>query len=254
MEQESFYINNRFFTDPATNIVKEIKGTNETRLEPRLMLLLCLLSQNEGKVVSREFLIKEIWNDYGGADEGLTQAISFLRKVIGDQKKQIIETVPKKGYILHATISKNMNEEELKIERTKKTFNWYLIALTVLVVLISGYFLKETFTKTNLLPKSVGLPNITNGNKTDSIEKGGTSVSFPDLSKGVEENSLNTITTTDANGVKYKLVRIGDRPPKFYVNDQLITNDEILEKNTLLIDKLSKELWARQSKAKTSSK
>ena len=89
MEHESFYINNRFFTDPATNIVKEIKGANETRLEPRLMLLLCLLTQNEGKVVSREFLIKEIWNDYGGADEGLTQAISFLRKVIGDQKKEM---------------------------------------------------------------------------------------------------------------------------------------------------------------------
>ncbi len=247
MELESFYINNRFFTDPATNIVKEIKGTNETRLEPRLMLLLCILSKNEGKVVSREYLIKEIWNDYGGADEGLTQAISFLRKVIGDQNKEIIETVPKKGYILHATISKNINEEELTIEKTKRSFYKYVISMLVLAVLIVGYFLlKKPFSKTSSLPLQVTSP-------ADTVENKDKSVSFPDLSKGEEENYLNTIITTDDNGVKYKLVLIGDRRPKFYVNGKLITG-EVLEKYTLLIDKLSKELWARQSESKSFSK
>jgi DNA-binding winged helix-turn-helix (wHTH) protein len=247
MEHESFYINNRFFTNPATNIIKEIKGTNETRLEPRLMLLLCILSKNEGKVVSREFLIKEIWNDYGGADEGLTQAISFLRKVIGDQNKEIIETVPKKGYILHAIISKNINEEEIKMEKMKRPFYKYLIATVVLVVLVSSYFtLKKPFSKNNVQPLQVTLPADTNENKDKSVP-------FPDLSKGEEENYLNTILTTDANGIKYKLVMIGDRRPKFYVNDKLVTG-EMIEKYTVLIDKLSKELWARQSESKTSGK
>ena len=247
MEQEPFYINNRFFTNPSTNTVKEIKGTNEIRLEPRLMRLLCLLSHNEGKVVSREFLIKEIWNDYGGADEGLTQAISFLRKVIGDKKKEIIETVPKKGYILHATISKTINEEEIKIKKTIRPFYKYPIVILVLVILISGYFiLKKTFTKTNSQSLQVTSP-------AETIENKDKSVRFPDLSKGEEENYLNTITTTDANGINYKLVMIGDRRPKFYVNDKLVTG-EVLEKYTLLIDKLSKELWARQSNTKTSVK
>jgi len=247
METESFYINNRFFTDPTTNIVKEIKGANETRLEPRLMLLLCILSNNEGKVVSREFLIKEIWNDYGGADEGLTQAVSFLRKIIGDQHKEIIETVPKKGYILHATISKYINEEEITIEKTKRSLNTYLIAMLVLAVLIVGYFmLKKPFSKT-----SSTLLQVTS--TADNIENKDKSVNFPDLSKGDEENYLNTVTTIDTNGEKYKLVMIGDRRPKFYVNDKLITG-EMLERYNLLIDKLSKELWARQSDSKPSVK
>ena len=247
MENESFYINNRFFTDPATNIVKEIKGTNEIRLEPRLMLLLCILSKNEGKVVSREFLIKEIWNDYGGADEGLTQAISFLRKVIGDKKKETIETIPKKGYILHATISRNINEKTVEIEKTRSPYYKSLIVLLVLAVIISGFFIyKKTFSHNGLLPMQ-------GSDTTDSIEKKDKNISFPDLNKGEEENYLNTITTIDANGVKYKLVLIGDRRPKFYVNDKLITG-EILEKYTLLIDKLSKELWSRQSKSQSSVK
>jgi DNA-binding winged helix-turn-helix (wHTH) protein len=247
MENESFYINNRFFTDPATNIVKEIKGTNEIRLEPRLMLLLCILSKNEGKVVSREFLIKEIWNDYGGADEGLTQAISFLRKVIGDKKKEIIETIPKKGYILHATISRNINEKTVEFEKTRSSYYKSLIVLIVLAVLISGYFIyKKPFSHT-------GLSHVQGSATTDSIEKKDKNISFPDLNKGEEENYLNTITTIDANGVKYKLFLIGDRRPKFYVNDKLITG-ETLEKYTLLIDKLSKELWSRQSKSQSSVK
>jgi len=247
MEHESFYINNRFFTDPATNIVKEIKGTNEIRLEPRLMLLLCLLSQNEGKVVSREFLIKEIWNDYGGADEGLTQAISFLRKVIGDKKKEIIETIPKKGYILHATISRNLNEETVEIEKTRRTNYKYLIIILVIAVFISGYFIyRKPFSHTSLQHLQGTSPSDTNENKDKNI-------SFPDLNKGEEESYLNTITTVDTNGVKYKLFLIGDRRPKFYVNDKLITGEK-LEKYTLLIDKLSKELWSRQSKNQTSVK
>jgi DNA-binding winged helix-turn-helix (wHTH) protein len=241
MEHESFYINNRFFTDPATNIVKEIKGTNEIRLEPRLMLLLCILSNNEGKVVSREFLIKEIWNDYGGADEGLTQAISFLRKVIGDKKKEIIETIPKRGYILHATISRNINEETVDIEKPGVPYNKYVIVLLVLAVLISGYFIyKKPFSHTVLRP-------VQGSATSDSIEKKDKNISFPDLNKDEEENYMNTITTVDAKGVKYKLFLIGDRRPKFYVNDKLITGEK-LEKYTILIDKLSKELWSRQSK------
>ena len=253
MEQEPFYINNRFFTDPATSSVKEIAGAKEIHLEPRLMNLLCLLALNEGKLVSRDFLIKEIWNNYGGADEGLTQAISFLRKVIGDKKKDIIETVPKKGYILHATISKDINEELIKIDETKTTHHVYWLAPLALAVILFAYFIFEkTSSKTNSessRPKTA----VIDANKSNTIKNRDNSVSFPDLSKEEQENYLNTISTVDSNGVKYRLVLIGDRRPKFYVNDQLFSSD-IPEKYTLLIDKLSKELWERQAKATASER
>ena len=60
-----------------------------------------------------EQLIKEVWNDYGGADEALNQAISFIRKVPVDNNKEIIETIPKKGYVLHAVISNVENEHNI---------------------------------------------------------------------------------------------------------------------------------------------
>jgi DNA-binding winged helix-turn-helix (wHTH) protein len=254
MEQQPFYINNHFFTDPAANIIREIKGTREIHLEPRLMRLLCLLSNNEGKVISREFLINEIWNDYGGADEGLTQAIFFLRKVIGDRNKEIIETVPKKGYILHATISKDIDGKTIEIEKKTGRYHkfWLAAAITGILFFCFFYFKKAFFTP-GIRPSESGITATTNDSSTDSLNIMDTDVRFPDINKGDAENYLNTISTTDSNGVKYRLTLIRDRRPKFYVNGK-IYSDDIPEKYAVLIDELSKELWERQAKVETSSK
>ncbi|HEX6193575.1 MAG TPA: winged helix-turn-helix domain-containing protein [Chitinophagaceae bacterium] len=107
--EESFYINNRFFINPVRNMVTDRDKDEENRIEPRLMSLLCLLAADPRRVVLRETLIKKIWDDYGGADEGLNQGISFLRKLLNDTDKKLIETVPKKGYILNADISRDSN-------------------------------------------------------------------------------------------------------------------------------------------------
>ena len=117
----------------------------------------------------------------------------------------------------------------------------------MIAVFISCYFIyRKPFTHPGLIPLQGTSPS-------DTIENKDKNIPFPDLNKGEEENYLNTITTVDANGVKYKLFLIGDRRPKFYVNDKLITGEK-LEKYTFLIDKLSKELWARQSKHQSSDK
>src|SRR4051812_34692418 len=102
--KEPFLINERFQVNPDLNYLTDKETGKETRLEQRLMDVLWLLAANHNQLVTRERLIREVWNDYGGADEGLNQAISFIRKILADSNKEIIETIPKKGYILHAAI------------------------------------------------------------------------------------------------------------------------------------------------------
>lgn len=77
------------------------------------MQLLNILVQKRGETVTREELVTTIWQDYGG-DEGLTQAISILRKTLLDNKKELIQTVPKKGYILKASITYKLDTVEAK--------------------------------------------------------------------------------------------------------------------------------------------
>ena len=74
----------------------------ETKLEPRVMDVLCGLARHAGEVVSRDDLIEEIWKVEYGADESLTRAISVLRKSFRAQgvTDKTIETIPKRGYRL----------------------------------------------------------------------------------------------------------------------------------------------------------
>jgi DNA-binding winged helix-turn-helix (wHTH) protein len=145
---QPFVLNNRFVVNPALNSLNDQIMGQDTRLEPRLMNVLCFLAVNAGQLVSRQQLIKEVWNDYGGADEGLNQVISFLRKLLDDPDKKIIKTIPTKGYLLNATITdtfitegKTTNETSLKnveIKKDNRKITW--ITASVLIVIIATIF------------------------------------------------------------------------------------------------------------------
>ncbi len=101
----TFIINDRFVAYTGLNKVWDKKNDVEIKLEPRLVKLLCFLIDKRGELVTRDFLVKEIWDNYLGANEGLSQAVSFLRKVLDDGEKKMIRTLPKKGYSFHAKLA-----------------------------------------------------------------------------------------------------------------------------------------------------
>ena len=72
----------------------------ESRMEPKLSLLLSVLVENAGQVVTRDTLIERVWGGALGADQSLTNAVSQLRKLLSrrDEERGHIETVPKRGY------------------------------------------------------------------------------------------------------------------------------------------------------------
>ena len=140
-----FILNNYLTVDVSLNLLTNNETGLQTKLEPRLIEILYLLAKNEGKLVSREMLVSKIWNNYGGAEDGLNQGISILRKALADADKQIIETVPKKGYILHATITDNLNVEktEFQKEKTSKKQPLFLAILLAILILISLFIFKS---------------------------------------------------------------------------------------------------------------
>ena len=95
----SSFLLDQIQVDPSTNSMAG--PANEVRVEPRVMEILCQLAHSSGEVVLREQMLDEY-----GSDEGLTRAISILRKSfkkIGVEKK-VIETIPKRGYKLVADV------------------------------------------------------------------------------------------------------------------------------------------------------
>lgn len=141
MKEGLFQINDRFVVDRSKNEVSDKETNQASRLEPRLMKLLCLLADQCGEVVTRDYIIKEIWNDYPGASEGLNQAISFLRKQLADDSKTIIKTLPKEGYILHASISWAIEKKEPIPKSDNKWSRLFAIAgLSLAFILFIFYY------------------------------------------------------------------------------------------------------------------
>lgn len=159
-------INDLYQIDVSKNLFTNTTNGEEVRLEPRIMKLLVLLVENCGQVTKREIAIDTIWGNYGGADEGLTQAISFLRKILQDKDKKIIKTVPKKGYVFEANISELptikeaeniLPKQEVEVAKiSKKTFKQLLflpqktvlVLLFIFSVLFTGYWAISYLQKT----------------------------------------------------------------------------------------------------------
>lgn len=124
----------------------ENDSNTHTKVEPRMMHVLQILINNSPKVVSREQLISEVWDDYGGANDALNQTISHLRKLLNDTNKdnRIIETIVKKGYRFTGA-TKLMIEDKKEIINTKeKSGLWLIIIFLALLSIIIIYFMSST--------------------------------------------------------------------------------------------------------------
>ena len=76
------------------------RGDTEVHVAPRVMDLLAHLLRRSPAVVSKEELVKEVWNAQAVTDDALSVAVYELRKALGDKARgaRWIETVPRRGY------------------------------------------------------------------------------------------------------------------------------------------------------------
>jgi len=86
-----------FTLDAAERILKTDREV--LTLPPKVFDTLCFLTQNAGRVMSKEVMMAAIWDDSFVEENNLAQNISTLRRVLGETKEnRFIETVPKFGY------------------------------------------------------------------------------------------------------------------------------------------------------------
>jgi DNA-binding winged helix-turn-helix (wHTH) protein len=88
----------RFVLDPADRMLR--RDDQPVDLSSRYLDALALLVSEQGRLVSKERFLEEVWRGVPVTDEALTQCIRTLRKELGDDasRPRFIETVPKHGY------------------------------------------------------------------------------------------------------------------------------------------------------------
>lgn len=95
----------RFRLDPAEHLL-QCDG-KPVPLTPKAFEILVALLQSNGRLLTKDELMRKVWPDSFVEEANLTVNISALRKVLGDGSggKQYIETVPKRGYRFVATVT-----------------------------------------------------------------------------------------------------------------------------------------------------
>jgi DNA-binding winged helix-turn-helix (wHTH) protein/TolB-like protein len=82
------------------------RGAERVRLEPKAMEVLVFLASRPGEPVTRDELLSAVWPGVLVGDDALTQAVTKLRKALGDDARSpsYIETISKRGYRLVARV------------------------------------------------------------------------------------------------------------------------------------------------------
>ena len=87
-----------FHLDPAERLL--LRDETEVRLPPKAFDLLVALVSSRGRLLEKEYLLRQVWPGTFVEESSLAQHVSLLRKALQDGEDGIsyIETVPKSGY------------------------------------------------------------------------------------------------------------------------------------------------------------
>lgn len=94
------YTFSRFKLDAGERLLFD--GERPVNLPPKVFDTLVMLAEYAGRVLAKEKMLAEIWDDAFVEENNLAQNISQLRRVLGSE---MIETVPKFGYRFTADVS-----------------------------------------------------------------------------------------------------------------------------------------------------
>jgi len=81
---------------------EELRDATGARIDLRRQSFAVLryLAVNAGRVVTKDELLAAIWPGLTVTDDSLTQCISDIRRAIGDAGRDLIRTVPRRGYMI----------------------------------------------------------------------------------------------------------------------------------------------------------
>ena len=100
----------RYQLDPLQGLRR---GTQELRITPKSLSVLCFLAERAGQVVTKEEIFHAVWPDTTVSDSALTSCVQELRHAFRDHARQprFIETLHRRGYRFIAQTSADIRNE-----------------------------------------------------------------------------------------------------------------------------------------------
>lgn len=96
--EKASYVFGEFRLEPGAGWLRQ--GEREVELPPKAFQVLCYLVENRERVVPKQELMEALWKDTFVTDDALVQAITSIRRALGDdaEEPRYIRTKPRVGY------------------------------------------------------------------------------------------------------------------------------------------------------------
>jgi TolB-like protein/DNA-binding winged helix-turn-helix (wHTH) protein len=93
----------RFTLDSGRGALQGPDG--EIRLRPKSYELLLYLVRHPGRLIGREELLDAVWGHLAVTDDSVTQCLVEIRRVLGDDARRMVRTVPRRGYVFDVPVT-----------------------------------------------------------------------------------------------------------------------------------------------------
>ena len=112
LETKLLYEFGRFRLDPGQRLL--LCEGKAVSLSPKAFELLLVLIKSDGRLLTKDDLMRQLWPDSFVEEANLTVNISALRKALGDtlDGQELIATVPKHGYRFLAPVTVVQEEDQ----------------------------------------------------------------------------------------------------------------------------------------------
>jgi DNA-binding winged helix-turn-helix (wHTH) protein len=82
-----------------------LRAGAEVKLRPKVYETLKYLVEHAGQLVSKQELMQAVWPNAFVTEDSLVQCALELRRALDDGLQQVLKTVPRRGYLFHATVT-----------------------------------------------------------------------------------------------------------------------------------------------------
>jgi TolB-like protein/Tfp pilus assembly protein PilF len=246
------------------------RNGDKLRLPDQAFLVLAVLLERRGELVTREEIHKKLWasDTFVDFDHGLNNAVNRLREVLGDSadSPRFVETLPRRGYRFIAPVKENgaftigvpSAIPSLGAPATRKwAKGWPIAAYAACLLFVAAF----TFSEMHMLLRSkparitslvvLPLENISGDHSQDYFADGMTDTLITDLA-GL--SSVRVISRTSAMHYKGSHESLPDIARELHVDavveGTVSREGNLIRINAQLIDAQSdRHLWAHEYKS-----
>lgn len=132
-------------------------------LRPKCFAVLTYLVKHHGVLLTKDELMTAIWPNQAVTEDSLTQCLIQIRKALGDTKKQVLRTIPRRGFLFDVLVTIHQPGEQLAssdkhqpLLANRRPSRWSAAAAVVLCLAIAISWWNPHSDST--VQSSVGIP------------------------------------------------------------------------------------------------